>query len=199
MNLPLAAAIAQYGDSQISREILYFELLRVYPILEEIAIHWLAELPEGGGSRDSLKEFLSSRIPGRSAEKVTKDSLTTMKQCGKVSRPKTGWYVPLFSAPPLEVFLYVLARLYPDKAMVPIQALASESLLRGMLWPTTSIDGLLLQAEQAGHISKISRLDQYHQFTTAGSGLERLRKLLPNLPKPAGTLLLFESRTSAGI
>jgi hypothetical protein len=46
-----------------------------------------------------------------------------------------------------------------------------------VLWPQPAIEGLLKQAEQLGHISKISQLDQYHQFTLAGTGQERLALL----------------------
>jgi hypothetical protein len=192
MNLPLAAAVAQFGDSRTSREILYFELLRVYPLFAEIATHWLAELPEEGGSRDSLKQFLAVRIPGRSTEKVAKDSLTTMTQCGKVSRPRTAWYRAIWSQPQLEVFLYVLAALYPEPAVVPVESLLSHPLRRAMLWPLACMEDLLQQAVQAGHISKIARLDQYHQFTLAGSGMERLRRLLPALAGASGQSALFD-------
>src|ERR1035437_1825994 len=72
INLPLAAAVARFGDSRISREILFFELLNVYPVLQDIAIHWVAELPPDGGSRANLLEFLAPKIPGRSTEKVAK-------------------------------------------------------------------------------------------------------------------------------
>ncbi len=192
MNVPLAAAVAQFGDSRISREILYFELLRVYPLFAEIATHWLAELPEEGGSRESLKQFLAARIPGRSTEKVAKDSLTTMKQCGKVSRPRTAWYRALWSPPPLEVFLYVLAALYPEPAVVPVESFLNHSLRRAMLWPVDCIEELLQQAARSGHVSKIARLDQYYQFTLAGSGTERLQKLLPDLGRQPRQAPLFD-------
>lgn len=192
LNLPLAAAVAQFGDSRISREILLFELFRVYPLLAEIATHWLAELPETGGSRDSLKEFLAARIPGRSTEKVAKDSLTTLTQCGKVSRVKVGWYTAVWSRPPLEVFLYVLAALFPEPAVVPVAVFAGQPVLRALLWPPSSIEELLSEAERAGHISKISQLDQYHQFTLAGSGRERLERLFPNVLQASEQGTLFD-------
>lgn len=192
MNLPLAAAVARFGDSKISREILCFELLRVYPILAEIATHWAAELPETGGSRDGLKEFLATRIPGRSTEKVAKDALTTLTQCGKVSRVRVGWYTAVWSPPPLEVFLYVLAALYPKPAVVPVAVFAGQPILRALLWPPSSIEELLSEAERAGHISKISQLDQYHQFTLAGSGRERLDRLFPNVLQASEQGTLFD-------
>jgi len=192
LNLPLAAAIAQFGDSRISREILLFELLRVYPVLVEIATHWLAELPETGGCRDSLKDFLAARIPGRSTEKVAKDALTTLTQCGKVSRLKIGWYTAVWSRPPIEVFLYVLAALYPKPAVVPVAVFAGQAILRALLWPPSCIEELLFEAERAGHISKISQLDQYHQFTVAGSGRERMERLFPNVLLAAEQSMLFD-------
>lgn len=190
-NLPLAAAVARFGDSRISREILFFELLQVYPVLQEIAIHWVAELSPDGGSRASLREFLEPKIPGRSTEKVAKDSMTTMYQCGKVARPKVGWYQAVWAPPPTEVFLYVMARLCPEATMVRVDLFSGLPIHRAMLWPSASLEDLLRDAERAGHISKISRLDQYHQFTLAGSGQDRLKLLLPNLPHPSVQPSLF--------
>lgn len=191
LNFPLAAAVARFGDSRIGREILFFELLQVYPVLQEIAIHWVAELPPEGGSRAGLRQFLEPKLPGRSTEKVAKDSMTTMHQCGKVARPKVGWYRAVWAAPPTEVFLYVLARLFPEATMVRVDLFSGLPIHRAMLWPSSSIEDLLREAERAGHISKISRLDQYHQFTLAGSGKDRLRLLLPNLPRPSVQPSLF--------
>jgi len=65
---------------------------------------------------------------------------------------------------------------------------------RAMLWPPSSIESLLQGAERAGHISRISKLDQYHQFTLAGSGAERLNRLLPRLAEARGQQALFEER-----
>jgi len=191
LNLHLAAAVAQFGNSRATREILFFELLNIYPMLQEIAIHWVAELGPEGGSRASLREFLEPKIPGRSTEKVAKDSMTTMHQCGKVARPKVGWYRAVWAPPPTEVFLYVLARLCPEATMVRVDIFSGLPIHRAMLWPSSSIEELLRDAERAGHISKISRLDQYHQFTLAGSGQDRLKLLLPNLPHPSVQPSLF--------
>jgi hypothetical protein len=180
MNLDLAAAIARFGDTRTGREILYFELLRSLPLFLEIASQWLAELPEQGVPRAHLMSFLEPRLSGRSVEKVTKDSLTTMKQCGKLTSQKAGWFQAVWSPPPIEVFLYLLARMFPERTMVRVDLFAGLPLLRAMLWPEAALDGLLHQAEDSKHISKISRLDQYHQFTLAASGDERMRMLLPD-------------------
>jgi hypothetical protein len=196
LNLPLAAGVAHFGNSRASREILFFELLNVYPILQEIAIHWVAELGPEGGSRASLREFLEPKIPGRSTQKVAKDSMTTMHQCGKVARPKVGRYRAVWAAPPIEVFLYVLARLCPDATMVRVDLFSGMPIHRAMLWPSASIEDLLREAERAGHISKISRLDQYHQFTLTGGGQERLKLLLPNFPHPSVQSSLFAEQES---
>lgn len=185
MNLDLAAAIARFGDTRTSREILYFELLRSLPLFLEIASLWLAELPEQGVPRAHLMAFLEPRLPGRSVEKVTKDSLTTMKQCGKLTSPKAAWFQAIWSPPPIEVFLYLLARMFPERTMVRVDLFAGMPMVRAMLWPEAALDGLLHQAEAADHISRISRLDQYHQFTLAASGEERMRMLLPEIETTA--------------
>lgn len=181
MNRDLAAAVARFGDTRTSREILYFELLLALPLFQEIASLWLAELPEQGVPRAHLMSFLEPRLPGRSVEKVTKDSLTTMKQCGKLTSPRAAWFQAIWSPPPIEVFLYLLARTFPERTMVRVDIFAGMPLVRAMLWPEAALDGLLREAERAGHISKISRLDQYHQFTLAASGDERMRMLLPGI------------------
>jgi hypothetical protein len=163
-------------------------------MLQEIAIHWLAQLGPEGGSRASLREFLEAKIPGRSTEKVAKDSMTTMHQCGKVARPKVGWYRAVWAAPPIETFLYVLARLCPEATMVRVDLFSGMPIHRAMLWPSASIEDFLREAERAGHISRISRLDQYHQFTLAGSGQDRLKLLLPNLADPSVQPSLFAEK-----
>jgi len=198
MNLALAAAIARFGDSRIGREILYFELLRAMPLLEEIATLWLAELPEEGAARSSLIAFLEPRLAGRSVEKVTKDSLTTFKQCGKLRSPKIAWFQPVWAPPPLEAFLYVLARLYPERSMVRVDLFSGLPVLRALLWARPALEELLRRAEQAGHVSKITRLDQYHQFTLAGTGAERLRLLMPEQMAAAERATQFELTPSEG-
>jgi len=194
MNLHLAAAIAHFRDSPISREMLYFELLQAMPLFQEIATSWLAQVPEEGAPRSSLMEFLKPRLGGRSVEKVTKDSLTTFKQCGKIRSPKMAWFEAVWSRPPLEVFLYVLARLYPERTMARVDLFTGLPILRALLWPQSCLEDLLRRAEEAGHISKITRLDQYHQFTLAGSAAERMRLLAPEEMAIAEKAMEFELR-----
>lgn len=178
MNLDLARAIAYFGDSRISREILYFEMLMAVPLLQEIAALWLAEIPEQGVERSALLTFLEARLGGRSAKEIAGAAVNTFRSCGKLQIPKPGAYIPVWTAPPLEAFLYVLAHLYPEPAMVRVALFSGQQILRALLWPTPAIEGLLKEAELAGHISKISQLDQYHQFTLAGTCQDRLHVLL---------------------
>lgn len=178
MNLDLARAVRKFGDGPIGREIFCFEYLRAIPLLQEIAIRWLAELPQEGSDRCTLVTYLQQRLGGRSAEKVAGCTLQALKQLGKATSPKLKWYLPVWSAPPLEAFLYVLAKLCPDRTMVRVESFVGEPILRAMLWPAASIPDLLQAAEQAGHVSKTSELDQYRQFTLASSGEERLGLLL---------------------
>jgi hypothetical protein len=183
MNNHLAKAMQKYGDSQIGREILYFEYLQSIPILREIAVQWLTELPEQGGNRENLNHFLESRLGGRCIREVAKGAVQTFKKLGKMGSPKLAHYYPIWSAPPLEAFLYILARLYPERAMVRVELFMNDNIVRAMLWPQSGITDLLKDAEAAGHISKISRLDQYHQFTLAGTGDVRMKALLEVTPK----------------
>lgn len=178
MNLALARALATFGDSRTGREILYFEMLQAVPVLQEIASLWLSEQPPEGGTRTSLLSFLESRLGGRKSGEVATAAITTFRCCRKLTAPKPGFYVPVWAEPPLEAFLYVLARLYPERAMVRVELFAGLPVIRALLWPRPALVPLLEAAQRIGHISKISELDQYHQFTLAGSGQERLNLLL---------------------
>ena len=177
MNRDLARAIAQFGDSRVGREILYFEMLRAAPLLQEIASLWLAEVPPQGVARPALISFLEPRLGGRSADQVAEAAVATFRRCNKLTSPKPGNYHSVWTEPPIEAFCYALAILYSEPTMVKVDLFAGMPILRAMLWPQPAIEGLLRQAEQLGHISKISQLDQYHQFTLAGTGQERLALL----------------------
>lgn len=188
MNLDLACAVAQFGDSRTGREILYFEMLQAVPVLQEVASLWLSQQPSEGGTRASLLSFLESRLGSGKSRGVASATLTTFRQCRKMTSPKPGLYVPVWAEPPLEAFLYVLARLYPERAMVRVELFAGLPVIRALLWPRPALVPLLEAARDAGHISKISELDQYHQFTLAGSGQERLDLLLQgNHTTPPGS------------
>ena len=177
MNRDLARAIARFGDSRVGREILYFEMLRAAPLLQEIASLWLAEVPPQGVARSALLSFLEPRLGGRSADQVAEAAVATFRRCNKLTSPKPATYHSVWTEPPIEAFCYALAILYPEPTMVKVDLFAGMPILRAMLWPQPAIEGLLKQAEQLGHISKISQLDQYHQFTLAGIGQERLALL----------------------
>lgn len=174
MNLSLARALARFGDSRTGREILYFELLQSAPVLHDIASLWLAEQPETGAPRSSLLAFLEKRLGGRSADQVAGAAVAAFRRCRKLTSPKPAVYVPVWSEPPLEAFLYILARLYPERTMVRFDIFAGQPLVRALLWPRPCLAPLLEKARLAGHISKISELDQYHQFTLADAGAARL-------------------------
>jgi len=135
-------------------------------------------LPEQGTDRTSFIGFLEMILGGRSVKKVSKDVTLTFKRFGKLSSPKRSYYCPVWTEPPLEAFLYVLARLYPERTMVRVEMFINENVVRAMLWPASSIPELLKEAEKSGHVSKISHLDQYHQFTLSAPGPERMDMLL---------------------
>jgi hypothetical protein len=188
VNLTLATAMKKYGDSQAGKEILYFEYQRSVPVLQEIAVRWLAELPGEGADRESLVTFLTTRLSINSTREVALSAITTFKKLGKIRIEERGICRPVYMAPPAEAFLYALAVLYPESTMVRVETLTNEIAVRAMLWPSACIPDLLKAAENAGHISKISRLDQYYQFTLEGSGMERFVKLLGELPAQVHTL-----------
>ena len=183
VNRDLARAVARFGNSRIGREILYFEYLRAMPVLHDIASLWLAELPPEGVTRPSLLAFLEPRLGGRSADKVAGAAVAVFRRCNKLTSPKLAVYVPVWSEPPLEAFCYALAALYPEPAMVNVNLFAGLPILRAMLWPQPAIEPLLKEAERWGHVSKISELDQYHQFTLAEPGTVRMDRLLAD-PSP---------------
>jgi hypothetical protein len=178
MNLDLAQAVKTFGDSHTGKEILYFEYIQAIPLLQEIAIRWLSQLPEQGTERVSLVNFLEMRLGGRSVKRVSDSIVKTFKSFGKLKNPKPGYYCPIWSTPSLEAFLYVLARMYPERTMVRVEMFMNDNMIRSMLWPTTGILELLKKAEHVDHISKISQLDQYHQFTLSTFGSDRMKMLL---------------------
>ncbi len=210
INLDLAWAMKNFGDSPAGREILYFEYLQAIPLLQEVAVRWLAALPESGGNRASLLNFLSPLLGGRSTDKVAGSAVQTFKLLGRLRSPKLGYYVPIWSEPPLEAFLYILARMFPERSMVQVETFGGENVIRAMLWPVSCIPERLKAAERAGHVSKISQLDQYHQFTLSGTGAERMRLLMGDvtaaqarpsaLPKEeSATSLVPESAVSVDV
>jgi hypothetical protein len=178
MNLALARALAKFGDSRTGREIFYFELLQSAPVLHDIASLWLAEQPEAGAPRSSLLAFLEKRLGGKSADHVAGSAVAAFRRCRKLTSPKPAIYIPVWSEPPLEAFLYVLARLYRERTMVRFDLFAGLPVIRALLWPRPCLATLLEKARQAGHISKVSELDQYHQFTLADDGAARLGRLV---------------------
>jgi hypothetical protein len=185
MNQFLARAIATFGTSRIGREILCFELLRAMPLFQDASSLWLAEQPNEGSSRTRLLEFLHPRLHGRSSGKVAQALVNAWRELGKMRSPKPAVYVPVWSEPPIEAFLYALAALFPERTMVRVDVLGGMPIVRAMLWPQASLEGLLVQAQSLGHVSKISQLDQYHQFTLADSGSTRVESLLTVKPEVA--------------
>jgi len=183
MNLALARALAKFGDSRTGREVLYFELLQSVPVLHDIASLWLAEQPETGAPRSSLLSFLEKRLSGKSADQVATAAVATFRRCRKLTSPKLALYIPIWGEPPLDAFLYALARLYPERTMVRFDIFASQPVIRALLWPRPCLAPLLEKARLAGHVSKVSELDQYHQFTLADAGSARMDWLVSD-PKP---------------
>lgn len=106
LNLPLSAAVARFSATRGSAAKLYSSNY-CRCIRSCRRSQWSGwTLPPEGSSRAELQQFLEPRIPGRSTEKVAKDSMTTMFQCGKVARPKVGWYRAVWANPPIEVFVF---------------------------------------------------------------------------------------------
>ena len=152
-------------------------------------------MPAEGARRPSLLTFLEPRLGGRSADKVAGAAVAVFRRCHKLTSPKASLYLPVWSAPPIEAFCYVLATLYPEPTMVQVDWFAGLPVLRAMLWPQPAIEPLLKQAEQMGHISKISKLDQYHQFTLADTGALRMERLLQIVPESTDTPAVRPSRS----
>jgi hypothetical protein len=183
MNLDLARAIRKFGDTRIGREVLYFELLLAAPVLQETASLWLAEQPSEGVCRASLNSFLETRHPGKNVETIARAVLTTFRRCNKIVDRRAEPYRPIWAEPPLPAFLYVLGRLFPQRSMVRFDLFATQPILRALLWPRPSLAELIDRARLAGHVSKVSHLDQYHQFTLAADGAARLQRLTPTIDK----------------
>lgn len=178
MNLQLAAAIKQFGGTRVGREILCFEMLRAVPIFHDASSLWLSEQPSTGSHRLQLIDFLKSRLSVGDIAEVASVLITAWRKLGKIRLLKRTDVLPTWANPPVEAFLYALCVLFPDRTMVRVDVLASMPLMRAMLWPRPGLEALLQQALQLGHLSKISELDQYYQFTLEDSGANRLERLL---------------------
>jgi hypothetical protein len=178
INQDLARSLKIFGDTRCGREIVYYEYLRAIPLLQEVAVRWLAPLTGSGGTRQSLLDFLKPLLGSRGLERVAKHTVQTFRLFGKLRIVRPSAYIPIWSEPPLQSFLYMLAQHFPDRAMVRVESFTGENIVRAMLWPAACISEMLKAAERSGHISKISHLDQYHQFTLAGTGQERMHLLL---------------------
>ncbi len=178
MNLDLARAIRRFGDSRPGREIFYFELIQSVPLLLDCASLWLTTHTDSGFTRADLASFLSPRLQGKQANRVTAAVLMVFRKCRKVVASDRSHFQPVWAEPSIEAFLYVLARLFPERTMVRVDAFTATPSVRAMLWPQTAIEKLLDEAVDAGHVSKVSRLDQYHQFTLDGAGQERMARLV---------------------
>ena len=200
INPDLATALQRFAGSRAATEILYFELCAAVPVLREAASLWLSEQPNSGCSRASLVAFLGTRVDsgGRRLETVSRSIIEALKGCKKINAAKQAVYVPIWTEPALEAFLYVLARLYPERAMVRVDHLAAQPAIRAMLWPRPSLVTLLDEAHRSGHISRISELDQYHQFTLAEAGSIRMARLVGATQAAEGRTAYEPSTNGAG-
>lgn len=178
MNRELARAIARFGGARTGREILYFEMLRSVPVFRDASSLWLAEQEGNGGSRGQLVEFLRPRLSVTDVGEVASVAITAWRRLGKIRLVKRTGVIPIWAEPSIEAFLYALAVLFPERTMVRVDALAGMPIARAMLWPRRCLEPLLRNAERFGHVSKISDIDQYHQFTLAESGAVRMEWLL---------------------
>lgn len=183
MNLALARAIARFGSMRAGREILCFEMLRSVPVLRDASSLWLAEQEIKGGSRGKLIEFLTSRLGGVDVGEVAGVLITAWRRLGKIQLIKRTNVIPIWAEPSVEAFLYVVAVLFPERTMARVDVLAGMPILRAMLWPRSCLEPMLRDAQRLGHVSKISELDQYHQFTLADSGPVRMEWLLADPSK----------------
>lgn len=184
MNLALAQALAVFKDEQIRREILFFETVYAMPALRDITANWLAFQPETGGTRKDLKKFVTSRLPELKPKDIIVRSVNGLKKFRRLHFAKLGEYVPIWVEPPLEVFVYVLARLFPQPTLVPIEGFKASEEVRALLWRPAVIEPLLRRAEQAGYVSRITQLDAYYQFALSDSGEARLERLFAQAAPP---------------
>lgn len=178
MNRALARAIARFGSMRAGREILFFEMLRSVPVFHDASFLWLAEQDAKGGSRGQLIDFLKPRLTVDDIGEVASVLITSWRRLGKIKVLKRTDVLPNWVEPSVEAFLYALAILVPERTMVRVDLLAGMPILRAMLWPRSCLEPLLHTAQRMGHVSKISELDQYHQFTLAESGSVRMEWLL---------------------
>lgn len=199
MNLSLARALSVFADRRIGREILFFETIYAMPILKDIAANWVAFQPETGGMRQDLQAFVISRLPDIKPPDVIKRSVTGLKKFHRLRSRKQGEYIPIWVEPPLEAFVYVLCRLFPEPTVVPIEGFKASEDVRALLWQPGVIEPLLQQAEKQEFVSKITQLDAYYQFTLSDKGEKRLERLLDEAATATATSDSNDARPIAAV
>lgn len=178
MNLALAQFVRLCPSDRSRREILWYETLRVMPMLRELSQEWLAKLPEVGVSRQHLLDYLAARIGERSAPKIAKEAVQGLRRFGHLKSPKLAVYQPVWTEPSREVLVYVLSRLYPAPAVVRMETFKADPLWQALLWPAAAMERLILEGERTGVVARVTKLDRYYQFALEGTGDERLDQLL---------------------
>lgn len=177
MNLSLARSLTVFTDERLRREILFFETIQSMLFLRDITANWLAFQPEAGATRKDLETFIISRLPDIKPEDIIKRTVVSLKKFYRLRSKGLGCYIPIWVEPPLEAFVYVLCRLFPESTVVPVESFKVSEDVRALLWQPPTIEPLLRKAEQAGYVSRITQLDTYYQFALSGSGNERLERL----------------------
>jgi hypothetical protein len=177
MNLALARFLKLCPDPRTRREALWFETVRGTPLLRELTESWLAKLPESGGSREELLEFLAARIGDRKPDKIATEAIGAIQKFGHLRKLKQKRYQAVWLEPPTEALVYVLSQLHPSPTVVRMETFKANPLWQALLWPPTGLERLILQAESSGILANVTKLDNYYQFVLGESGETRMQRL----------------------
>ncbi|MBI4023515.1 MAG: hypothetical protein HY360_00945 [Verrucomicrobia bacterium] len=178
VNLALARFLKFCPEERSRREVLWFEMIRAVPPLQELCFAWLARIPEAGTTRDELLVFLQPRLGNRKPEKIATEAVGAIKKFGHLKSDKPKHYFAIWADPPLDALAYALSQLYPTATAVRMEVFKTDPLWQALLWPAAGLERLILQAERSGEITRVTQLDNYYQFTLQGTGEERLERLL---------------------
>ncbi|MDD2709252.1 MAG: hypothetical protein PHV34_14795 [Verrucomicrobiae bacterium] len=183
VNLALARFLKCCPDENSRREVLWFEMLRAVPPLQELSSAWLSKIPAQGTTREELLEFMRLRVGNRNPGKLATEALGAMKKLGHLKSDKPKHYYAIWTDPSVEVLIYALAQIYPTPTAVRMEVFKTDSMWQGLLWPPASLERIILQGDRFGKIANVTQLDTYYQFTLQGSGEERLQRLLARWTK----------------
>lgn len=148
------------------KEVCFYKFMKAEPIVEQV-IHDLIipNISKGSIARQQIRKYLEVKFPEvKSFTDSTKGIVEALSTGGivKVARDSiTFGYRDI----PLYAFSYILHSEFSDSGMHTISKISENTSIRAMLWREKDISTSLYELRNQGIISKVSEIDNLHQFT----------------------------------